>query len=449
MIKSVLSGSFAFDDSVAAIVPLHRTGVDFGWMDKRAAAQVFDFGRFSPRRGESLIHLLALGDGETVGANRNGDFFPKEANEKYHHTFMKAHYFHDHNNDDPNKSFGRVVAAAYNPPMGRVELIVGLDNEKCAADLAELEKKGEFPVSMSCRVPYDTCMVCGNKAKSRKEYCKHASIMMGRILDNGKMACVSNEHPDFFDISKVWRGADRVAFTFRKLEKAASDGRILSGAEIAEVLGVADVAMPVMRSAFSDEKAYLIEDMSKVASSDLIGFRSALQTGKIADEDLQILKSCSYKGPLFANLHSSGVCLPLDAFLEVANIEKKASLVDIRQSLFDLFSGKSCRTARVCANGSYDGTSGEIPTKVASVIHGLVENYCLFPEVAYGRVIQKSASVGTASGVEKSASAPSTEAELIADEYGAYLVSFAKVASEHCYGHGAFVKNLTALRAFV
>lgn len=158
MIKSIPGGSFDFQDPIAVIVPMHRHGVDAGWQVKRAAANVFDFDSLIPKAGEALVHLLAVGDGESYGCNRNGDYFSKAANEKYHTTFLKAGYFHHHQNKSDSPRYGRVVAAAHNPDMRRIELIIGVDMEKAAKDLEDLERDGDFPVSMSCMVLNDVCV---------------------------------------------------------------------------------------------------------------------------------------------------------------------------------------------------------------------------------------------------------------------------------------------------
>jgi hypothetical protein len=455
MIKSVLSGSFQFDDAVASIVPLHGRGVvDAAWLHKRAAAQVFDFSKLSSRPGEELVHLLALGDGETIGPNRNGDWFPKAANMKYHPTFMKAHYFHNHDNRDPAKAHGRVVAAAYNEPMGRVELIVGLDSNRCASDLDELEKRGEFPVSMSCRVPYDVCYICGNQARTRKEYCKHAASAMGRIMENGKIACVINDHPDFFDISKVWRGADRVAFTFRKLEKAAADGATLGGAELAELMGIVDVLAPVTRSAYALQKAAVLRQLAEMLDGSALQKMAGVAKLHELDEPVAtILKASEDRGALWAALHRAGICLPLNSFMTLAGIEKPADVSDdqIRVGLRDVFanSPRAGCTELVCANGSYDGTTRPITNKVASTIRGIRNNYSLLPEVAHRRTLVKAACEGISEPqLTKSAGAVPPQADVIAGEYAAYVVSFARAATDgRSSGETNFVRNLTALSA--
>lgn len=64
----------------------------------------------------------------------------------------------------------------------------------------------------NCRVPYDVCSICGNKAKHRGQYCKHAAHQMNAVLDDGRKVYVDNPQPNFFDISVLgYRGQGRPA----------------------------------------------------------------------------------------------------------------------------------------------------------------------------------------------------------------------------------------------
>lgn len=457
MIKAILGGSFDFNDAFAAIVPAHSRGIDTGWSEKRAAARLFDFAALAKAAAahETLVHLLALGDGETTGPNRNGDYFSKAANVQYHPTFLKGHYFHNHVNKDPAKSFGRIVAAAHNDDMGRVELVIAIDEKKAADDLTELEKKGEFPVSMSCRVPFDVCMICGNKAATRNDYCKHASLMMGQIMADGKQACVDNTHPDFFDISKVHRGADRVAWTFQQLEKAAADNRIVGGAELAELLEIAETYVPVIKSAYVSSKAATLRGLLAAANCDQHhSLCNALRADAATDEDIATLKSASDLDGIFATLHRYGVCLPLPTFMSLTGLNKSASdIAGIRQSLCQIFKRGSedpelCN--RLCRNGSYDGRTGVVTTKMGTVVNRWRPQFGLRLEDAYDRLVDTTIRKGHEDLViAKSASSAGPEADMIAEEYAAYLLSFADADRRSNVGCDMLAQNLTALRAFV
>lgn len=196
-----------------------------------------------PMEGHRIILVHGLGSSEYWGANRNGDAFPehmvgpagvKEATlintdpdkdwgvitfEKY------AHAFRDHKNQDPKLTIGgKVILADWNPEMHRVEIVMPI-SEKLAGDVVAMIDAGEpVEVSMGCKVAYDVCTTCGNKAKNRGYYCKHARYEMGKRLPDGRKHAVLNPRPKFFDISVVKKGADRGA---KMLMKVASSAQIV------------------------------------------------------------------------------------------------------------------------------------------------------------------------------------------------------------------------------
>ena len=116
--------------------------------------------------------------------------------------------------------------------MKRVELVVRLDHRLCqergAGSILQRILDGEYvDVSMGCRVPYDVCSICGNKARTRGEYCEH--IRNRRVnrdpTGTGLRPYMVNVEPRFFDLSFVYVGADRAARVLKKLagmEKMAS-----------------------------------------------------------------------------------------------------------------------------------------------------------------------------------------------------------------------------------
>lgn len=103
-------------------------------------------------------------------------------------------------------------------------------------------------ISHNCRVSHDVCSGCGNKARTRAEYCgpekcaKYGGLRdnIARTFEDGHTLHADNPDPNFFDISKVWKNADYIAFTLGKaaayeehMQKAASVG----GAALAERFG--------------------------------------------------------------------------------------------------------------------------------------------------------------------------------------------------------------------
>jgi hypothetical protein len=191
--------------------------------------------------GKTQILLTALGAGEWWGDNVNGDFFPEEAlrhlGQDYGHKTFETHakIYKHHVNKDPTASYGEVALSVYNDRYHRVELIVVLDDSK-APDIAGRINSGDYPDwSMGCKVPFDVCSICGNRAPTRAQYCEHLKYYMGRIHPpTGKKAYAINTMPKFFDISQVLIGADRIAKTLRKVASIQNAKVAPSSALIAE-----------------------------------------------------------------------------------------------------------------------------------------------------------------------------------------------------------------------
>jgi len=242
-------------------------GHDLTMLEKRASAEfAHKAARLEKQAGEELIHLLAMGSTECYGPNRNGDGFRSEICNDYHDTFRKyARWYRHHANKDPKKGRGIVKLSGFNNPMQRIELAVALNATKEAADrngglvadeeMTKLANGEDIPVSMACRVSHDVCSGCGNKAKNRGEYCgpekcaKYGGLRdnIGKTFDDGHTLHADNPDPSFFDISGVFKPADRIAYVLGKaaqweqgeqLLKAASPWEPMSGARMAEELGV-------------------------------------------------------------------------------------------------------------------------------------------------------------------------------------------------------------------
>ena len=251
-IKTILPASFGFGEPTAVLVDVHNSGVDGAWMDKRAAAGVFKDSDIRPEKGYSFIHLIAMGDSDYYGMNRNGDAFMKSGgyidipepcegasrqikinvgNVQTHDTFVKyAKVYRDHINKDPSKAHGDVVKSAHNDTMSRIELMIKVPSDKWHDDLEKLANGKDLPFSMSCKVPYDICTFCGNKAASRVKYCSHLTDHMTEMTKSGVQIGAMNDWMKHFDISRVRTAADRIAYGLLK----AADGVVLSGAELAE-----------------------------------------------------------------------------------------------------------------------------------------------------------------------------------------------------------------------
>ncbi len=253
----------------------------------KTASEALDYIKHvKPIPGKTIILMLAMTAGEYYGGNRNGDGWsehpmqigPTKITEdqvlpKHYKTFeTMANVFKHHINKDPAKRIGDVMKAFYNWPMHRVELLLALDN-KNAEDVVERIERDEFPAgSMGCRIPYDVCNICGNKAPNRSQYCDHARYELGRYRPNGKQIIVWNPSPRFFDISIVRRPADRIGFMMKKVAEHPYEVR--SSAELGEyVTGLQD-KMAIARK---------LSVMNKIINGDTVA-------SKDDDGDLSVTK---------------------------------------------------------------------------------------------------------------------------------------------------------------
>ncbi len=158
-------------------------------------------------------HSYVSGGVHSKNSNKNGDEFRRKTLEKYHPTFVKyGYYFREHAHRDPSLAIGMIKASAYNQPMRRVELLIWGDKEKAAKEYAAAKAGKDLDGSMSCRVKFDVCTICGHQAKTAAAYCWHARDRMTQYLPQfGKFATVDNPDPTFFDFSSVANRADRIA----------------------------------------------------------------------------------------------------------------------------------------------------------------------------------------------------------------------------------------------
>jgi len=215
------------------------------------------------------VVINALGSYEMWGGNRNGDAFPveglahrslrtdmktdKDYGYKTFEYYAKLFKHHVNKLEKGHPFYGDVVYSHWNPKIQRVELIVGIDRSK-APDIIDAIEAGELvSVSMGCKVRYDRCNICDNKARTRPQYCKHLkyylrkmvteelaeqwSRELGKKILPGTVVLAMNDHPRFFDISKVHVGADRTSFM---LGKAASEGTTIASVDIADAYGFTD-----------------------------------------------------------------------------------------------------------------------------------------------------------------------------------------------------------------
>jgi len=191
---------------------------------------------YQPDDDHAGVIIHGLGSSEYWGQNRNGDLFPEQWEKQAnlinddptkmwgYHTFEKnAFPFRNHNNKDPKFALGpKVVCAAWNPKMHRVEVLAKIARA-VAPDIADkIDADEPLMWSMGAKVPFDVCTGCGHRAKTAMEYCDCLRFKRGQITPKGIKIGMENPKPNFFDISQVGRGADISAYSLAKVAGLAN-----------------------------------------------------------------------------------------------------------------------------------------------------------------------------------------------------------------------------------
>ena len=252
--------------------------------------------KIEKKSGHTYLLINAMGAGEFYGSNKNNDYFPEKVLREYHKTFEAlAHVYKHHVNKDPRRSYGKVIYSFYNERMHRVELIVEVVNSK-AQDILDRIAAGEnVAVSMGCKVPWDECSECGNRAKTRREYCAHLRRgSAGRVTPDGRKPYAINWQPKFFDISFVTIPADPTASVLSKVasKNSITADSVNSEEEMDNLLKIsglkkADIIKRIdgrVEAAASDPKAlipFIQDDMPKDelrAMTDKYSLRDILST---------------------------------------------------------------------------------------------------------------------------------------------------------------------------
>jgi len=107
--------------------------------------------------------------------------------------------------------------------LSKVKAISAVDIDATVYNL-EIEVDNSYVANghavHNCRIKYDVCSSCGNKAKTRSEYCDHLKYAMSEVDPRtGVKNAALNPSPDFFDSSWVMRPADRTGFMMKKVAR--------------------------------------------------------------------------------------------------------------------------------------------------------------------------------------------------------------------------------------
>ena len=337
---------------------------------------------YSPLSNKTAVHTIAMTSSDQYGFNRNGDGWTTESLLRDHPTFVKhAKVFRHHRNTSDDPSYGIVKASMYNEDMDRVELLLELDNEKCAEELALLEKEGSFPVSMACRIKYDVCSICDNRAKTAAEYCGHVKKSLGQILEDGRMVGVDNPNSTFFDISRVIRPADRVAYTLRK----AASNSIVSGADLAQELGYS-LPLDLLRDSLPKNAAERADILSKLSEMEkrIEGVMKAHSETADCDkkETEDLAKKLSYYTNSFdtdkvmRSLADNNVMLSANEYLTVmtGNPPVQKTAEDLKNALRGIYSNFAQDLEEVTKTSGYEPCDLPVTGNIAEICQKLAKH---------------------------------------------------------------------------
>lgn len=123
----------------------------------------------------------------------------------------------------------------------------------------------------NCRVRFDVCSICGNKATAKNPYCEHIKYHKREVYPDGKQAYMINVNPTFFDISIVRRRADKIAYVLNKVASVNSAASLMEkNAELFEHLGSELETSLIPLAPTPDEAIFAIpdnDDMQKIAAT--------------------------------------------------------------------------------------------------------------------------------------------------------------------------------------
>jgi len=171
---------------------------------------------FKPRPGYIYPRVRAI----SARINKNFDGFPSVELQKAAHTFQGRPVFVNHNNQDPERTRGVILASQYH----------GLSEDPHITILPEVDAQ-TFPnlardiingdmdsVSMGCDVDNSTCSYCGNVATTAEQFCDHILNNKGQELTK-----LVNNQPKRILVFEICRGLNffEISFVFDPADETA------------------------------------------------------------------------------------------------------------------------------------------------------------------------------------------------------------------------------------
>lgn len=371
--------------------------------------------------GQTDALVIALGAYEGTGANRNGDIFKEAECINNYKTFIKSgskgkdgkydgralNRHHKNKPEDPK--YGNIKAASYNPKMKRIELVIGLDNDKCAEEIQKLAEGKQINVSMAAKVAYDKCTWCGHDAKTDNDRCSHIPKSLGEINKQGEMCSMENINPKWFELSIVGRPADRIGMSLKLASassyiKTASDYKSLYPGFVApdddntlKISKYASEKRSLVRKLAAIEKhidaiakagpkdskeKYVVEHKSKLSAADNISDDTMNELRKF--EPSKLLKALADHGIVFSPEDFMKYLFGADKLGKPGDLFSK-----VKSRLPSMFSNLEEDGAEAVNEEKYEPSHSSIlPKNLINMVKGLFDDHSMFDKPAHGRVMR-------------------------------------------------------------
>jgi hypothetical protein len=473
MIKFNATNDWNFD--VPPVNIIHESA------DLKKLAAVQDELKVEKTANQTDVHVIALGAYEGIGQNRNGDLFKEAECLEHYKTFIKSGskgkdgkydgraLNRHHKNKPHDPKYGNIKAAAYNPEMKRIELIIGLDNDKCAEEIQQLENGKQINVSMAAKVASDVCTWCGHEAKDDRGRCEHIPNQIGELNKRGEMCGMDNIDPHWFELSIVGRPADRIGMSLKLaseyapkltsdylkiysdfsapremqdflISKKASDKRALVGklAEMEKHLeGIA-----VKGPKDSSEK-YIAHEASKINHAD-----------SLSEETLDELRK-QEPSKLLKVLAENGIVFSPSEFVKYlfGDKLKDSSIIDKMKkrlpSGFSKMEEDEEVENDVVNNEKFDPKeTGGLPSEIKSLVSRLFDDHSLFDHPAHGRVMRITIIKRIPGDLKAAPSEKEIEKDAAADELAEQYLSY-KLAALRYMDECGKLDDQTILNALI
>lgn len=368
--KKLLDIGSYFQNTFEPSIQILTLGGEHNSLEKRASvmSEAYNFAStMKPVEGHTYILVIAMGAGEYYGPNKNGDYFPEADLKKQYLNFETKYIknpetgnneindgalFYKHHKNKAHKGdpwFGTVHKAFYNERMHRVELIIDIHHEREGAQelIDKVHSGGDFSVSMGVNIPYDTCVICKNKASKTEDYCDHLKYELNRTRPDGLRVYAVNgwydyqKHPkalNFFDISYVFRPADKTGFMLKKVAMHTFQEETIGSAEAYNKFAshqekVAELRKLSEITKYFEGQPVAVKDSSspqlKVISRNPAIFENVVnQMQLLSPEHREKLSKFPMKD-ILASLSAMGIMLTTPEFIQMVVLKKTGKHIDM------------------------------------------------------------------------------------------------------------------------